>query len=59
VRSNRFYRFCGLDLGKGVDIIFLCVCDVGAEEGEFFVDGFWSIFQGGGQGGKTLLIELM
>jgi len=46
-----------LDLGKGW-IFFFWVCDVGAEEGEFFVDGVWSIFQGGGQGSKTLLIEL-
>ncbi len=57
LRSNRFYRFCGLDLGKGVD--FLCFWRVvwGLERVNFLWMGLGRFFRGGGEeGGKTLLI---
>jgi hypothetical protein len=48
LRSNRFYRFCGLDLGKGVD--FLCFWRVvwGLERVNFLSMGLGRFFRGGG-----------
>ena len=46
LRSNRFYRFCGLDLGKGVD--FLCFWRVvwGLERVNFLSMGLGRFFRG-------------
>jgi hypothetical protein len=52
LRSNRFYRFCGLDLGKGVD--FLCFWRVvwGLERVNFLSMGLGRFFRGGGRVGR-------
>jgi hypothetical protein len=49
-RLNRFYRFCGLDLGKGLAFFG----GGGWERVDFFTggDGMGSIFGGGGVGGE-------